>query len=121
MMAAASLGGCNSNSAPPAPVAGSGDAAFKQVATDILEDNYKRHPTAATDLGIHKYDDQLEDYSAASYKAEADAAGAFKTRLTAIDPATLSLDQQLDREQLLRAMDSAVAAARRHQAMGAGS
>ena len=108
MMAAASLGGCNSNSAPPAPVAGSGDAAFKQVATDILEDNYKRHPTAATDLGIHKYDDQLEDYSAASYKAEADAAGAFKTRLTAIDPATLSLDQQLDREQLLRAMDSAV-------------
>ncbi len=41
--------------------AGSGDAAFRQLATEILEDLYKRHPTQATDLGIHKYDDQLDD------------------------------------------------------------
>jgi uncharacterized protein (DUF885 family) len=108
-MAAASIGGCSSsNSTRPAPVAGSGDAAFKQLATEILEDTYKRHPTTSTDLGIHKYDDQLEDYSAGSYKAEADAARAFKTRLSAIDPATLSLDQQLDREYLLHVMDNSV-------------
>jgi uncharacterized protein (DUF885 family) len=109
IMAAASIGGCtSSNSTPPAPVAGSGDAAFKQLATEILEDNYTRHPSSSTDLGIHKYDDQLEDYTAASFKAESDAARAFKARLQAIDPATLSLDQQLDREYLLRVMDNTV-------------
>jgi uncharacterized protein (DUF885 family) len=109
IMAAASIGGCSSsNGTPPAPVAGSGDAAFKQLATEILEDTYKRHPTTSTDLGIHTYDDQLEDYSAGSYKAEADAARAFKTRLQTIDPATLSLDQQLDRDYLLRVMDNTV-------------
>ncbi len=97
-----------SNSAPPAPAAGSGDAAFKQLASDILEDTFKRTPTQATDLGIHKYDDQLEDYSAGAVKAEADAARAFKTRLQAVDSATLSLEQQLDREVLLRAMDATV-------------
>ena len=108
IFAAASSDGCSSNSAPPAPVAGSGDAAFKQLASAILEDTYKRHPTTSTDLGIHKYDDQLEPYSAGSFKAEADAARAFKTQLSAIDPATLSTDQQLDREYLLHVMDNTV-------------
>ncbi len=108
-MAIASIVGCSGGSpAPQAPVAGSGDAAFKQLTTEILEDTFKRHPSQSTDLGIHKFDDQLDDYSAASVKAEAEAARAFKARLTAIDPATLSLDPQLDREFLLRSMDNTV-------------
>ena len=101
-------GGGDTSRAPKGPAPGTGDAAFKQVATEVLEDVFKRHPTQATDLGIHKYDDQLDDWSAAAVRAETDAARAFKTRLTAIDPATLSLDQQLDREQLLRAADNTV-------------
>jgi uncharacterized protein (DUF885 family) len=110
MAAMATLGcsGGGGNTAPQGPAAGSGDAAFKQVATEILEDLFKRRPTQATDLGIHKYDAELDDYSAAAVKAESDAARAFKTRLAAIDPASLSLDQQLDREQLLRAADNTV-------------
>ena len=110
-MAAMAMLGCSGgggNTAPKGPAPGSGDAAFKQIATEILEDLFKRHPTQATDLGIHKYDDQLDDFSAAAVNAESDAARAFKTRLAAIDPATLSLDQQLDREQLLRATDARV-------------
>jgi uncharacterized protein (DUF885 family) len=110
-MAAMAMLGCSGgggNTAPKGPAPGSGDAAFKQIATEILEDLFKRHPTQATDLGIHKYDAELDDYSAAAVKAESDAARAFKTRLAAIDPASLSLDQQLDREQLLRAADNTV-------------
>jgi len=110
-MAAMAMLGCSGgggNTAPQGPAPGSGDGAFKQIATEILEDLFKRHPTQATDLGIHKYDAQLDDYSAAAVKAESDAARAFKTRLAAIDPASLSLDQQLDREQLLRAADNTV-------------
>ncbi len=110
VFAAASLLGCSgaTSSAPPAASAGSGDAAFKHLATEILEDTFRRHPSQATDLGIHKYDDQLEDYAAASVKAEADAARGFKDRLDAIDPAALSLDQQLDRGLLRHQMDSTV-------------
>ncbi|HKW00363.1 MAG TPA: DUF885 domain-containing protein [Vicinamibacterales bacterium] len=110
-MVAMTMLGCaggGGNTAPKGPLPGSGDAAFKQIATEILEDLFKRHPTQATDLGIHKYDAQLDDYSAAAVKAESDAARAFKTRLQAVDPASLSLDQQLDREQLLRAADNTV-------------
>ena len=123
-MAAMAMLGCSGgggNTAPQGPAPGSGDAAFKQIATGILDDLFKRHPTQATDLGIHKYDAELDDYSAAAVNAESDAARAFKTRLAAIDPATLSLDQQLDREQLLRAAGQHGAAERRDQALGEGS
>jgi len=93
---------------PAKAAAGSGDAAYKALATEILEDFYKRNPTHATDLGIHKYDAELDDYSAEAVKAESDAAKAFKTRLQAVDPATLTLDAALDREELLHVMDSIV-------------
>ena len=36
-----------------APKAGSGDAAFKSLADEILKDGYQRHPTQATTLGVH--------------------------------------------------------------------
>src|SRR5262245_15586590 len=99
--------GCGSG-APPAPAGGSADAALTTVATAVLEDLYARNPTLATDLGVHKYDDKLRDYSAAAYAAEAEAARAFKSRLEAIAPATLSPDKQLDREQLIHGMDSLI-------------
>src|SRR6187431_74437 len=81
---------CGSGTPPAATAAGSGDAALTTVATAVLEDLYARNPVLATDLGIHKYDDKLRDYSAAAYAAEVQAARAFKARLEAIDPETLS-------------------------------
>jgi uncharacterized protein (DUF885 family) len=95
--------------APP-PTAGSGDAAFTGLARQILDDHYARHPTAATDLGLHRFDAQLEDVSAAAVHAESQALQGFRDKLAAIDPATLTLDNQLDREQLRRAMDAGVLA-----------
>jgi hypothetical protein len=65
--------GCGSGTPPPASV-GSGDAALTTVATAVLEDLYARNPVLATDLGIHKYDDKLRDYSASAYAAEVQAA-----------------------------------------------
>jgi len=93
---------------PSPPATGSGDAAFGQLATAILEDHYKRNPIEATDLGIHKYDDQLSDLSEAALKAESAALKDFRARLAAIDPATLTLDRALDREQLIHSMDAQV-------------
>ena len=93
---------------PPAPVAGSGDAAFTTLAASILQAHYKRHPSGATDLGIHTYDAVMDDASQASVADEATELAAFKVKLEAVDPATLTLDPQLDRIQLSRAMDAGI-------------
>jgi uncharacterized protein (DUF885 family) len=95
---------------PPAPAVPPGDAAFSALATEILEDSFKRHPSAATDLGIHKYDAVMDDGSRQAVADESAALTGFLTRLRAIDPATLSFDKQLDHEQLVRAMTAGILA-----------
>jgi uncharacterized protein (DUF885 family) len=87
--------------APP-----SQDAAFTTVAHELLEDQYRRHPTQATYLGIHKYDNTLEDYSKQAVTDEATALHSFRDRVAAIQPAALSAVNQLDREQVLHGIDS---------------
>ena len=101
------------DAAPPAtppPATGGGDAAFSALAREILEDYFQRHPSAATDLGIHKYDAVMDDGSQQAVAAESSALNGFLTRLRAIDPATLTLDKQLDHEQLVRAMTAGMLA-----------
>ena len=93
---------------PPAPITPPGDAPFTALATEILEDYFTRHPSAATDLGIHKYDAVMDDASQQAVAAESAAQNGFLARLNAIAPATLSLDKQLDREQLVRAMTASI-------------
>jgi uncharacterized protein (DUF885 family) len=95
---------------PSAPVAGSGDAAFGQLAKDILDARYKRHPSESTDLGIHRYDDQLDDLSEAAIAAESAALKDSRSKLSAIDPATLTPTSALDREQLMHSLDAGVLA-----------
>ena len=91
--------------ATPASVP-SGNEAFDEVSRSYLEDVYQRQPTWATYLGIHKYDDRLDDYSRKAVDDGAASARHFRERVAAIENASLSLERQLDREQLLRAIDS---------------
>ena len=42
------------------------DEAFEKIAKDYIERYLASHPEAATQLGDHRFDDQLTDYSAAS-------------------------------------------------------
>src|SRR2546423_1827514 len=95
-------------SSPPPPAAGAGDAAFATLATDVLEDTYRRLPTQATYLGIHKYDDALENYSRQGVTDQLEAARRLHAEVAAIDPASLSADRQLDREQILHSLDSRI-------------
>ena len=39
----------------------SADAEFTRLAQEYLDDRAERHPTAATDLGDHRFDDRLAD------------------------------------------------------------
>ena len=101
-------GACSGSSTPAASTSGPGDAAFVKLADDILQDYFKEHPTLATDLGVHRYDDRMDDLSQAARAAESTALKARRTALTAIDAATLSPDRQLDLEQLIRAVDAGI-------------
>ena len=102
--------GCGSPGTPgqPAGQKPSGDAAFSAAAGEYLEDLYKRQPTLATYLGIHKFDDRLDDYSRQAVTDAVASARAIRQKVDAIDAATLSPSNQLDREQLLRAIDSRI-------------
>jgi uncharacterized protein (DUF885 family) len=93
-------------SQPRPQTAGTSDAAFTDVAHQFLEDLYRRNPTEATGLGIHKYDDRLESYSKQAFALAVESLRTFRDRVSAIDPAGLSPSNQLDREQLLHAIDS---------------
>ena len=103
LLVVAFLQGCGSN--PPAPAAGSGDAAFRQLAGEVLEYTFKRDPSNATYLGIHRYDQLIADYSAAAIHADSAALKDFRTRLDGVDAQALSLDAQLDLEQTKHALD----------------
>ena len=96
---------CGRPSPPPAPTAGSGDAAFRQLAGEVLEYSYKRNPSNATYLGIHTYDQLIADYSAAAVRADSEALREFRTRLDKVDAQALSLEAQLDLEQTKHTLD----------------
>jgi uncharacterized protein (DUF885 family) len=97
---------CRSPQSAAPPAQESTDAAFTAAAHDYLEDLYRRQPTQATYLGIHKYDDELESYSRQGVAETVAASRQFRERIAAIDPASLSADNQLDRVQVLHAIDS---------------
>ena len=61
------------------------DAAFTALARDYLDDRAQRHPGLATDLGDHRFDDQLPEYSAAALESERRAQDGWAARLAAID------------------------------------
>jgi uncharacterized protein (DUF885 family) len=89
---------------------GSGDAGFRALAKSAIDDFMRRNPSAATDLGVHAYDAQMDDESQAAIAAESKALADFRSKVAAIDSSSLSLDAQLDREQLLHAFDAGILA-----------
>src|SRR5689334_12267486 len=91
---------------PAAQSTGASDAAFTKLVDELLDDYFQRNPTTATYLGIHTYDDKLEDLSRAGIDAQIAALRAYRDKVSTIDAASLSLPNQLDREQLLLALDS---------------
>ena len=81
---AVALGGLLASACQSAPAstpptgAGSSDAAFSTLATFILKDHYKRHPSASTDLGIHTYDLLMDDASKQTLDDETAELTSFK-------------------------------------------
>jgi uncharacterized protein (DUF885 family) len=99
---------CGRSDEQAAPDTGSNDSSFRQLANEILEFTYKSDPSNATYLGIHKYDNQIRDYSAAGVEADVKAIKTFQARLDEINAEKLSDEAQLDFEQTKHTLDGMV-------------
>jgi uncharacterized protein (DUF885 family) len=75
---------------------------FTYLSNQYFQDVYfKFAPTAGTGAGLHQYDAQLEDYSAAGMQREAAALHDFEKKLMAIDPSALDAEPAADYQILL--------------------
>src|SRR6202051_4278801 len=60
---------------------------FSSLADQYFADVYFHfNPTAGTSAGLHQYDTQLEDYTAANIQKEIAALHAYEKKVDAIDP-----------------------------------
>jgi hypothetical protein len=76
------------------------DLAFAALAADYLDDRAERHPQLATELGDHRHDARLPDFSAAATADERRALDGFAARLRAVDTGALSAEHQVDARML---------------------
>ena len=96
------LAGCQPASGPTAQATQStaaisaADAAFADFSKRVLEQWMALSPVAATQIGDHRFDSQLDDVSAEGIAATARATQTLLDELTAIDTASLSRDNQVD-------------------------
>jgi len=75
---------------------------FGLLSTQFFSEVYfKFSPTSGTQAGLHQYDPQLEDYSAASAAAQIAALHDYEKRIAAIDPTALDAPVAADRDILL--------------------
>jgi uncharacterized protein (DUF885 family) len=80
---------------------------FGFVSDQYFSDVYfKFGPTNGTSDGLHQYDTQLEDYSAAGVAREVAALHEYEKKIEAIDPAALDAPIAADREILLNNIKS---------------
>ncbi|MDN5780782.1 MAG: DUF885 domain-containing protein [Luteimonas sp.] len=105
---AATLAACQPQTpAPPAstdaaaPDAGAkadstADAAFAALSKEWLDGWLQLHPVNATQVGDHRFDDQLDDLSAAGRQKGVDFNNKILARLDAMDASKLSRENQVD-------------------------
>jgi uncharacterized protein (DUF885 family) len=80
---------------------------FHFIADQYFNDVYFHFaPTMGTSAGLHQYDNQLEDYSAASIQKEIAALHEYEKKVEAIDPSALDASVAGDREILLNTIRS---------------
>jgi uncharacterized protein (DUF885 family) len=69
---------------------------FRRLAGDYLDDLARRHPDMATELGDHRFDDQLPDRGQAAVDDERRGLPEFAARLAAIDQGGLDRELRVD-------------------------
>jgi uncharacterized protein (DUF885 family) len=73
---------------------------FQSVVEAFYNDEFRTHPIAATQIGVHDYDAEVDDLSRDGYAKDAVRLRKALEAITTIDPATLSAGDRDDREVL---------------------
>jgi len=104
--ALALLAGLAPRAALAAPTA-TADAAFRALADDYIDGFYlPEYPSDATQLGVHAWDDRLEDYSRAGVQRRIAGLKKHLKRLESVAPSGLGLQARDDREMLIASIRS---------------
>ena len=72
------------------------DEEFQKIAHDYIEEELTANPEEATELGDHRFDSQLTDYSAQARAKELAAQNEFRDKLNAIDGSQLTGANKVD-------------------------
>jgi uncharacterized protein (DUF885 family) len=86
---------------PPPPPPPTADEQFEALAQRYLREAPEQSPVGATALGDHRFDDRLDDVSAAGWQARLTFTGLYLAALEPIDRAKLSRANQVDALLLL--------------------
>ena len=91
------------------PTADGAGQTFNTLSEQYFQQVYfKYSPTAGTSAGLHQYDTQLEDYSAAGVQKQIAALHEWEKKIVAVDPSALDAEPAADREILLNSIRAAL-------------
>ena len=77
---------------------------FAYLTDQYFEQFFKMNPTAGTSAGLHQYDTQLEDYSAAGVQRQVTALHEWEKKFAAIDPKALDAEPAADYQILVNSL-----------------
>ncbi|MEX1156704.1 MAG: DUF885 domain-containing protein [Chloroflexota bacterium] len=77
---------------------------FATLTAEFLAEYYREHPVHASSLGLTDYDDQLDDLAEGAFARRHASDEAWHARFTAVDPATLTFDEAIDRDLLVASL-----------------
>lgn len=89
-------------------MAQSADQQFDELTADFLKGYFAANPIAATGIGVHDFDNILDDVGAAAVEKEAARLKAFKAHLEQTDQASLSKDKNIDFRILTENIDESL-------------
>jgi uncharacterized protein (DUF885 family) len=81
---------------------------FQEVVDAYFDDYFKANPSAATSVGFHQYDNQLEDFSEAAHERTRQRLNKYLAEFEAINPRTLPAMERDDREIMIATIHSAL-------------
>src|SRR5262249_32837052 len=74
----------------------SADAQFESLTTEYLATQYAAHPIMATAMGVHDYDDSVDNFNRFALRDDRDAIRAYLHAIDKLSLADLNADNRLD-------------------------
>ncbi|MDQ6611047.1 MAG: DUF885 domain-containing protein, partial [Gemmatimonadota bacterium] len=97
-----------SNAKTPSGSASPADSSFVALTHQIIDSLLRHKPSLATDLGIHRFDGDVEDMSKTGQAAAAQSLKGFRAQVVAADTMALSAVNRADRAFVLASLDAGI-------------